>query len=163
MAKWLVAKTKGQRETYAAENIERQERRIYLPRQQSFRGRGKLREAVAEPVFRSYVFVDIDSGDGTWRFLLSTYGVVSVIMSGNDPAIMPIAALIKMKKQEENGWFVPPELKRGDLVRINSGSHADCMGIYQGQTSKQRAAILMEILGGKRRVEIDYDALELVA
>lgn len=157
---WIVAKTKVKREMYAAENVHKQGFTAYVPIQRAFRGKGKFRYAVAEPVFASYMLVRTE---GPWHFLLSTYGVSSVVMVGDKPAIMPVAAVIALKKREEEGFYVPRILQPGDVIRINQGMYEDCLGIYQGQTQKQRAMILMEILGGKRKVQIDYDNIELVA
>lgn len=157
---WIVAKTKGRREKYAGENIVRQGYKTYLPVQHALRGSGKVKYAIAEPVFASYIFVETES---SWRFLLSTYGVTSVVMIGDRPAIMPLAAIIQLKRQEEDGFYKPRVMAPGDQIRINSGSYEDQMGIYLGQTQKQRATILMDILGGKRKVQIDYDNIELVA
>jgi transcriptional antiterminator RfaH len=160
MPHWIVAKTKGNRERYAAENVHRQGYEFYLPMLVSYRGRGRLKHAIVTPVFPSYLFVQIED---TWRFLLGTFGVTSIILNGKAPAILPLSVVTALKKREDNGFYSPAEMKQGSQIRISSGSFIDTLGIYQGQSAKERALILMEFLGGKRTVEIDNECIELVA
>jgi transcriptional antiterminator RfaH len=158
---WVVAKTKGNRERYAAENVHRQNHKFYLPLQLSYRGKGRFRHAIVNPVFPGYLFVEVDL---EWRFLLSTFGITSIVLNGKKPAIMPIKVINAIKQREEEyGYFIPPTIKVGSQVRINSGPFEDTLGIYQGQSPKDRAKVLMDILGGKRTIEMDNEAIALVA
>lgn len=162
MPRWIVAKTKGSRERYAAENVERQGYKTYLPRHVVRRGRGSLYYSMTVPIFSSYLPVYIH--DDKWRFLLGTYGVTSVIMRHDGPATLPLSVVARLRSMEnENGLILLPAFPIGAKVRISDGVAKDQFGIYQGQTPKERARVLMEWLGGKRTVEMDYDCLELAS
>ena len=56
----------------------------------------------------------------------------------------------------------PPRFRHGDKVRITRGAFADHLALYDGQTSHQRVAVLLRLLGGERRVELPEDAVEEV-
>ena len=160
---WVVAKTKAQRERWAAENVARQGFSYYMPLTAPPKKPTTLRNKFPKPqcLFPRYLFVQTD---GRWRFLLGTFGVMGLVMQGERPAVMPTHEIESMKAREENGLIVlqqPAEHKfhPGDKVRINSGAFSGYVGMYDLDPSA-RVRVLLDLLGRKTRVEIDDDCLE---
>jgi len=161
---WVVARTKSQREKWAAENVVRQGGEPYLPKTVStkvVKGKKKLCE---EWLFPTYMFVKTT---GQWRYLLGTFGITSIIMWGQTPAIMPEREIIKLRQREdEDGMIrlaesIESKFKAGDTVRINSGSFSGYKGIYS-QDAAHRVSVLLDFLGRKTPVFVPEEYLEAV-
>jgi transcriptional antiterminator RfaH len=151
---WVVVRTKSQRERYALENCHRQNIVAYCPMIEARRrSRGRLSLALLEPLFPSYMFADVD-GD-QWRKLLSTYGVVTIVLNGQKPAYISARLIEALRQREQGGVVVLPTLKPGQRIRITSGAFADQQGVHVGQSGHQRIAVLLDVLGGKRKTLID--------
>jgi transcriptional antiterminator RfaH len=156
---WVVACTKAQRERWAAENVARQGFEYYLPVTEVSVPRAKQK---LQCLFPRYLFVRTD---GRWRFLAGTYGVTSVVMQGQYPAVMPDKTIAQLKAREDStGRILLPKLpdpfKKGDRVRINEGAFSGYNGIYQATDSSHRVKVLLEYLGRQTPVLIGEEALE---
>ena len=62
---------------------------VYLPRYTKMRRHARKIEAVARPLFPRYLFVALDLARDRWRSIQSTFGVVGLVMSGEQPAPLP--------------------------------------------------------------------------
>ena len=159
MAHWIVARTKSRRERWAAENVQRLGFDFYLPQYEiKVRPRRKLSYIKSEVLFPSYLFVFIT---GHWRVLLSTFGIASIVLRGDQPAIMPVAEIERLQNRTVNGLVqLPNAYKVNQSVVVRSGPFAKHVGLYVGQTSSGRQAVLMDLLGGKVKVLFDLNMLE---
>lgn len=162
MDHWIVARTKARRERWAAENITRQGGTFYLPQIYVRPVAGKRLPPVF--VFPGYIFVQTDNG--RWRYLLGTFGITSIVMQGNDPAVMPASDIARLRAREGADGFIhlPSDpgtrFTHGDHVRVTEGAFSGLRGIYQGTSAQDRVMILLDYLGGKRRVFLGEDLLE---
>ncbi len=158
---WIVARTKAQRESWAAENVARQGYVFYYPRV-ARRVRGKLgRLMVAEPLFPRYLFV---KARNNWHPLLSTFGLAGVVMTAESPSLMPDKVIDELRSREDptSGLVVLPRLSEGQTVRVRRGPFGGQSGIYQGSSSIDRERVLLDFLGRKTMVLIARDLLEVV-
>ena len=161
MEQWIVARTKSRREKWAAENVQRQGCDFYLPLYEISPPRNaKVRETRSAVLFPSYLFVKIEH---QWKFLLSTFGIAAVIMSGDRPTPVPQAEIDKLiKRHDKNGLIdLPRKFKPDQEVRILNGPFKDKVGLYQGQSDSERNKVLLEFLGGRRTFLFDDECLEL--
>jgi transcription antitermination factor NusG len=152
MGYWTVARTAPNRENFAESELDRRGFEVYAPRIAERIARRGRKITVERPLFAGYIFVVIEVGwyDAHWcpgitRLLLSVDG---------SPAKVPVAVVAGLKARERSGLIVlprrPPFLP-GDRVRVIRGPLAGLSGLYQGQRSHERVAILLAALG---RVEI---------
>lgn len=162
---WFVAKTKAQRERWAAENIARQGFEPYTPMTMTEEVvRGQKRQKL-QPLFPSYLFVRTD---GRWRCITGTFGVASIVMQGQSPAIMPDSAIEQLRARENaSGVIVLPKpnasrFAQGDAVRISSGPFVGFNGIWDGIGAADRVRVLLQLLGRQTRILIGEDLLEAV-
>ena len=160
---WVVARTKAQREKWAAENVTRQGGEPYLPKTLTTKVVKGRRTDCEEWLFPNYMFVRTD---GQWRYLRSTFGIISVVMRGETPAFMPEYEITKLRQRESEDGLIrlaePTEakFKDGDLVRINSGSFSGYKGVYS-HDANHRVSVLLDFLGRKTPVFIPETDLEL--
>jgi transcriptional antiterminator RfaH len=166
MAEWIVARTCNGRESWAAENVHRQGRDFYLPRTISTIRRNGQLSAVARPLFPNYLFVKIH--DQQWHFLLGTFGVQAVVLSGARPSPMPEYAIEELRKRENReGYVLLPKKDTpfaiGEQLKIRKGPLANRIGIYEGMAAKDTQKVLLDFLGRKTSVLIATDLLEQAA
>lgn len=161
MGHWIVARTKSRRERWAAENVQRLGFEFYLPQYEiKVRGKKNLNQIRSEVLFPSYLFVKID---GSWRVLLSTFGISGIVLRGDNPAIMPQTEIDRLQGTANDAGLVqlPGHFRVNQEVRARSGPLKNNTGIFQGQTSSGRNKVLMELLGGKVMVLFDSNMLEV--
>jgi transcriptional antiterminator RfaH len=162
--RWIVARTKPNREQWAAENLARQGFIYYSPTITEVIKKGALRLAIAKPLFPNHIFVQASE---RWRPLLSTFGISSVIMSGQYPATLPLYEIERIRKLEDTtGAVVLPKrtgsaFRPGQLVRVKGGQFSGYHGLCEGMSAKEREAVLIDFLGRKARVLIAADLLEV--
>lgn len=118
-------------------------------------------------LFPSYVFVKVAPHE--WQFLLSTQGVVGVIMSCENPARSPqldMAILDLISRTDANGLVpLPPppaaaipspplrsQYIEGQKVKAVSGQMRGRYGVYQGLGPRGRIDVLLNVFGRSTRV-----------
>ena len=165
MKRWVVVRTGANKELWAAQNVVAQGHDYYLPRVLELqRGRGKQGLLVAKPLFPRYLFVH--TVDGQWRFLLGTFGVTGIILTGDTPAFVPDEDIAAVRDREHEGNVILPKepeagrFKEGQRVRIKSGVFSGQVGIYSGMGSRDREKVLLDYLGRRTSVLIADDLLD---
>ena len=157
---WLVVRTKGRREGWAANNVEKLGFKTYLPL--------ILVDERAESLFPNYLFVYTPNRQ--WRVLLSAFGVTSVVLQGGLPAKMEHIDIGRMREREDGDGFVRlpaaletnPRPRKGDAVRVKDGPFEGQEGVCEGVRGNDRAAVLLQFLGGKVPVLLRDDDLDIL-
>ena len=113
------------------------------------------------PLFSGYFFCRIVD---RWRAINTTFGVLCLVRVGDCPARCPDHEIDSLKSMIDGHGFVRlpegrgPPVKRqiaiGAKVRIASGPFGGMRGLYQGQSTRERERILLNLLGGQRPVLI---------
>ena len=146
MSYWSVVQTESQREHMVRLLLMRAGFETYMPRI-------KVRSRIAL-LFPAYVFVRIAE-----RFypVMWTNGVIRLLMAGDQPARLPDEIIMEIRSRERGGFVklpTPSKLKKGQNVRISNGNFLGQIGLYDGIGSKERARILLDLLGRKVPVEL---------
>ncbi len=148
---WYLVHTKGRQEDTAITNLQRQNFRCYMPMLylEKFR-RGKP-VVVAEPMFPSYVFVQLDTSDNirgqSWSPIRSTLGVRDLVKFGGHPAKVDADLITALHDREQLQQSNPQALfAAGDKVVITDGPFAGIEAIYQTADAEQRSMILLSML-----------------
>ncbi len=158
---WFLAQVKPNCAHIAERNLDRQGFRIFLPREQETRRR-KGRFVTAErPLFPGYVFVAFDAAQGYWRKVNSTYGVSRLVRFGPHPAPVPEALVSQLRARcDDEGRLAPaPRLAPGDAVTLATGPFAGFVAEVDKLAPDRRVWVLMEIMGGQKRVKVAADEL----
>lgn len=158
---WSVVQTHQGSAAIAVVNLRRKGFEIYNPLvpKRVRRANGRVVE-VQEQLFRNYIFcLYLDQ----WYDIRSTIGVAKLLSFGQDrPAEVSEQIINQLKEKENKEGLI--ELKKvkfvlGDEIEIKSGPFVYHKGIFEGQRDGDRVAVLLSLLGAKRRVLVREDEL----
>ena len=158
MRRWYAVFCKPSAERIAEANLERQGFVCYLPCiAATARGVGRA------PLFPRYLFVSIDLETEQWRSIESSYGVARLVRFGQLPSPLPDGVVPEIQAQENaSGLIELPKrnpLSIGDRVAVETGPLLAQIGIFEGSNASGRAQVLMQLLGGSVRVELNLNQL----
>ena len=160
---WYAVHTQPHAETKALDNLLRQGYRAYLPRCKIWVSHARRRQLALRPLFPRYLFAGLHSAAMRWRPILSTVGVSDVVRSGDRPASVPSGIVAAIRDRERDGAFdgLDPQhsLHPGELVRVTSGAFADLVGRLVELRERDRAVVLLELLGRAVRAELALEAV----
>jgi transcriptional antiterminator RfaH len=151
---WCAARLLPKREAFATQCLALAGFDVYLPRLRERRVVRGRRVDVNPPLFPGYAFVAIVL---QWHEARRCPGVSSLIMDGTRPARVPDAVIAELRGRERHGLIElakPRGLRRGDRVRIVRGPFRDHLALFDGQTTRERVAVLLQLLGGQCRAEL---------
>jgi transcriptional antiterminator RfaH len=154
--RWYVVHTLPFAEKRAQTQLENQQFRAFLPkRQKTVRHARKLRTIIA-PFFPRYMFVVLDLNRDRWRSVMGTFGVSSMVMSGELPCPVPSGIVESMLAlaDEEGLLHLQPDLKIGASVRLAAGPFAEQLGVLDRMDDSGRIRVLLNMLGRQVRVSI---------
>lgn len=146
---WYLVHTKARQEDTAITNLQRQNFRCYMPMLYVERVRRGKPVVVAEPMFPSYVFVQLDtSGQGqSWSPIRSTLGVRELVKFGGHPPKVDAELINALHAREQLQQSNPQALfAAGDKVVITDGPFAGIEAIYQTTDAERRPMILLSML-----------------
>lgn len=146
---WYLVHTKARQEDTAITNLQRQNFRCYMPMLYVEKVRRGKPVVVAEPMFPSYVFVQLDtSGQGqSWSPIRSTLGVRELVKFGGHPPKVDAELINALHEREQLQQTNPQALfAAGDKVVITDGPFAGIEAIYQTADAERRSMILLSML-----------------
>ena len=121
------------------------------------------KKKVEEPLFRSYLFVNITLSD--YYKVLNTAGVVKFITFEKQPVPVPDNQIIAIKEylnDTELHVINYEDFKEGELVRIKSGQMKDLVGRFVKINGKHRIIINIEVVGQSLPINIARSNVEAV-
>jgi len=158
---WHVVQVHLHAEKKAQVHLSRQGFETYLPLYLKRRRHARRTDTVATPLYPSYLFVRFNSSVHRWRSIHSTIGVVRLVCNGDLPAALDQAIIENLKSRENPQGFIQldhrPKFALHDKVRISDGVFADCLGLVEGVSDRDRVVILLNMLGRKVRVLLDEE------
>jgi len=154
---WVVANTHPHKESLATEHLQRQDFRIYCPQVRKRLQKAHRFRDVLRPLFPGYVFVQVAADRLTWRPILSTYGVRSLIRFGNALATLDDEFIRTLKCREVDGVVVrpPTAFKVGDRVSLSGGPFDGLIATILSLDDKDRLVVLMSLLNQSVKVRVD--------
>jgi transcriptional antiterminator RfaH len=155
--KWLVAQIKPKSHDLAFRNLERQGFKTFMPKIKVSTKKGNKFINKEVFVFPGYVFIGVDLQDTYWTKINSTYGVSKVLAFNNKPSEIPIDLIVALKNRFEDNInpVINENLKKGDTVKFNNGPFVDLVGNIESIDPKKRIYVLLEVMGGRRKLEIN--------
>ncbi len=162
---WYLIYAKPSQEIVAQQQLERQGYTTYLPMIMNAKRRNGRRRYVEEPFFPRYLFIHLDQTNDNWSPIRSTMGVSSIVRFGMQPVSVSdeVIEFIKQRENPDGLHEVQDELSQGDNVRVLDGPMMGLEGVFVAKTSEQRVMLLLDLMGKTTRVQIDVDAIEVVA
>ncbi len=147
--RWYAVHTLPFAEKRAQVQLENQQFRTFLPkRQKTVRHARKLSTVVAS-FFPRYLFVVLDLSRDRWRSVNGTFGVASLVMSGELPCPVPPGIVESMVAlaDAEGLLDLRPALKIGAPVRLAAGPFAEQLAVLDRMDDSGRVRVLLNMLG----------------
>ncbi|MGM0449502.1 MAG: transcription/translation regulatory transformer protein RfaH [Pseudomonadota bacterium] len=153
---WYAVQHKPAQAERALANLEYQGIECFFPQidvETIQRGKRCLRR---EPLFRGYLFINLELTDPVWHKLRSTRGVVRVVSFGNKPA--PIAdEIIESIRKGLESTAEAGGIRKGDRLEILEGPFRGLNAVFQEYDGETRAMVLIDFLQKQHRVTMDLD------
>jgi transcriptional antiterminator RfaH len=159
---WYVVHTKARQEQSACENLARQGYSVYLPRIKVIKRVRGLQQALLEPMFPRYIFLQPSSATQSLAPVRSTLGVATIVRFGQEPAQMrgdllqSIRSFEAQRNAAKDADINP--LQPGERVRVADGPLEGLEGLISS-VSKERVIVLMQLLGLETEVQLSRHQL----
>ncbi|MFZ2736598.1 MAG: transcription/translation regulatory transformer protein RfaH [Burkholderiaceae bacterium] len=163
-AAWYLVHTKSRQEETAITNLQRQNFSCYLPMiylQKIRRGKSVI---VEEPMFPSYVFVQLETSENSkgqsWSPIRSTLGVRELVRFGGQAPKIDVDLVMALYAREQQQQADPHALfTAGDKVMVTDGPFAGLSAIYQTIDAERRSMILLSMLNKPVILRIEPEKL----
>lgn len=148
-ARWFAVNTLPGNEERARVNLERQGWPCFCPRVSKTTRSGRRLMTRLRPLFPGYLFVSLDPQQSRWRAVDSTFGVRSIVKSGDAPAPLPVGCIEALQQIADAQGKVSfaTSLRRGEDVTFLSGPFAGFIGRLEHLDASGRVTVLLELLG----------------
>ncbi|RUO19639.1 transcription/translation regulatory transformer protein RfaH [Aliidiomarina iranensis] len=161
MESWYVLHCKPREVERAEWHLQNQGFTTFCPRWKvQKRVRGK-RQVAVEPLFPSYLFIQVDLAKDNYTSLRSTRGVNGFVRFGGQPAQVPASVISDIERRtsastlEEGTTGAAGLYAKGTPVEILNGPFAGLKGLYDIADGESRCFVLLEMLGKAQRLELD--------
>jgi len=162
LRKWYAVYTKPRWERKVADLLAKKHVECYCPVTRIPRQWSDRKKFVEEPLFTSYVFVNIDE---TQRLqTLATSGIINFVFWLNKPAIIQdeeIQAIRQFLNDYDNIVLEKIPVKQNDYVRITNGALRAQEGLITAVNSK-RVKVLLPSLGFMMQAEVNTGHVEII-
>ena|ERR1019366_4939748 len=110
------------------------------------------------------MFVVLNLQKDRWRSVNYTFGVISLIMSGDMPEPVPSGVVEKLLDDTDEGGAArfDSDLRVGQSIRVTTGPFTHVLGCLERLDANGRVRVLLDIMGGKVPTIVDRSALETV-
>ena len=133
---------------------------VFCPFLRFERARRTGRTWVREAMFPGYIFAQFDYAQ-SYRHVKSVRGVIRIVSFGSGPAtIVPedIIRELRTSVQDNETIEIAPGIEEGEEVNVVSGPFQGVRAIVSRLLpAKQRVAILLNLLGMEREVEVSVE------
>ena len=161
--KWFAIYVKSRSEKKVLKLLEDIGVESFLPLITRVKQWSDRKKKVEEPLFRSYLFVNIPLSD--YYTVLNVNGVVKFITFEKKPVPVPDNQIIAIKEylnDTELHSIDYEDFKEGELVRIKSGQMKDLIGRFIKINGKHRVIIDIEAVGQSIPINIARSSVEAV-
>lgn len=164
---WFAVQTKPRQEDRVLHLLRlRGQLPVFLPKLQDVRKRRSRRVTVIEPLFPSYLFVQMSLDPGPWYTVKWTPGVKRIVSTGEVPTPVPAEVIRVLRERCGDDDLISwrPSMRPGAHVHVVHGPFAGLQGILERPSSRgERVRILLQLMGCTTPVEMDVTDIELVA
>lgn len=156
---WIVARIENNRTAVALRYLTLQNFTHYAPRARTFTSN---RREIHPLLFNPYIFVEMI--DDQWGPIRRTYGIQSVVLRGDTPALVPPQIISALRKRKNRFGLVDlaPRLRKGIRVAINQGPFAQYEGILATDPSYRVKVLFDNILGAPREISFPHAAVSVL-
>ncbi|MBR0324187.1 MAG: UpxY family transcription antiterminator [Bacteroidales bacterium] len=161
--KWFAIYVKSRSEKKVLKLLEDIGIESFLPLITRVKQWSDRKKKVEEPLFRSYLFVNIPLND--YYTVLNVNGVVKFVTFERKPVPVPDNQIIAIKEylnDTELHSINYEDFKEGELVRVKTGQMKDLVGRFVKINGKHRVIIDIEAVGQSLAVNVARSNVEAV-
>ncbi|MBX3497318.1 MAG: KOW motif-containing protein [Parvibaculum sp.] len=155
--RWYVAAVQPGREDAAETHLARQGFVSFAPRRLKTVKHARRLSERKVPLFPGYVFVSLDLDLHRWRAVNGTFGVRSLVTTGERPSPVPRGLVESFIELTNGSGIMNPanDLAPGQRVQVLTGPFADFIGTIERLDGKDRVRVLLGMLNGEGPVTLD--------
>jgi transcription elongation factor/antiterminator RfaH len=161
MSHWYALYTRPRHEKQVRDDLSSRRIEAFLPTYKVRRRWSDRYKLVEEPLFKNYLFVNVDY-DRRYYDALMPYGAVSFVMCDGKPALIPENEIDAVRRlvTSDLPYDPHPYLKVGRRVRVRSGPLEGCEGILTRKKGLARLVLSVNLLQQSVCAEVDAHCVE---
>jgi transcriptional antiterminator RfaH len=154
---WYVLTSKPREEQRAYDNLISQGYDTFLPKITKVIKKKGVKTVALQPLFPSYLFIQLDEQVANFNAIRSTRGVGSFVRFGLNHAVIGNGIIEDIKKSiagNKQGKSLVELLAycQSDTVELTQGSLKLLEAIYQAKDVLERSVLMVKMLGQQRQV-----------
>jgi len=147
--RWYCVHTLPRREAFAAQHLEAQGFRAFLPQIVKTVRHARKVQTIKAALFPRYLFVALDLDRDRWRSVNGTFGVSGLIAANGRPDAVPEGVVEALLACQDEAGTTRFSLREGQAVRLLAGPFADMIGLIERLDDKGRVRVLLDLMGGR--------------
>ena len=161
MKNWYVIYTHAGKELYSANELRKQDFKIYIPTIRKLVRHSRYIKNVLRPFFPRYIFINLNLETQEWRKINYTRGVVKLISTNEKPVMISELVINELKLLEDDKGFIDQlslsNYKKGEELEIINGPFKGIYGIFDGLSDNLRVKVLLNFMGRTINIPIHND------
>ena len=161
MKNWYVIYTHAGKELYSANELRKQDFKIYIPTIRKLVRHSRYVKNVLRPFFPRYIFINLNLETQEWRKINYTRGVVKLISTNEKPVMISELVINELKLLEDDKGFIDQlslsNYKKGEELEIINGPFKGIYGIFDGLSDNLRVKVLLNFMGRTINIPIHND------
>ena len=154
-AHWFVVRTRPRQEGLARINLEQQGYRVFSPFLNIRKRRSGKWQEVMEPMFPGYLFIELTLGKDDPSPIRSTKGCLELVRFGQLPQPVPLVVILPLLELGGAPAEAKLQLKAGEKVRFEDGPFEALDAIYKLADGKDRAQVLLTLMGRENLISVE--------
>jgi transcription elongation factor/antiterminator RfaH len=158
--RWYLVHTLPRCELRAQFNLAQQGFRTFVPQILRTTRHARQLRTTRGAFFPRYLFVVLDLARDRWLSVRGTIGVSSLFTCGDKPVAVPAGIVEELIERFDDTSLPRFDMwRRGQKVRILSGSFSNFVGTLERLDEKRRVQVLLEMMGAAVPISIDRSRL----
>ena len=160
---WFILQFKANSHHQAIKNLKQQGFETFLPLHDSTSRKASRFINTTRPLFPGYMFITFDRTNTEWHRINNTYGVLRLITFNSTLKSIPSIIIDSlMMRCDKSGKILPiKRLTKGTQVKILNGPFANFTASVEKYETDQRVWVLMNLMGGKTKMQTSVETLKL--
>ena len=155
---WYVVQYKPTEGNRAFVNLSQQGIESFFPKITVQRIRKLKRTLVEEPLFKGYLFINMQTHDPLWSKIRSTLGVSRTVSFGGRPAVLADTVMQEIQKTLDS-INNQEGLQKGQELKLEGGPFSGISAIFQSYDGDERAIVLITFMQKQQRVKVPLTAV----
>jgi len=159
LAQWYLVQCKPRQEVRAEQNLRSQYFSCYCPLYSVEKIRNGKRIFVQQPLFTSYLFINLCKLNDNWHSIRSTRGVLRLVTFADEPLAVGDHIISDLQARLAS-LGSKPLFREGAPVTIIDGPFKDLDAVFCKADGQERAIILLTMLHRQQQIKVPLQALK---